>query len=88
MRRVTEPSSVFRSEPIMAHPIKVRPKAAVATGSVLWICRARSAISFPVMATALTVPSAAIMRTISSMDLYHFLSRCKKYTLLILAGRA
>ena len=45
----------------------VRPRAAVATGSVLWICRARSTISLPVTATALTMPSPVISLIISSM---------------------
>lgn len=40
--------------PIMEAPASVRPKAAVATGRVLWICRARSVRSRLLIAAACT----------------------------------
>ena len=54
MRRVTEPLSSLSWLPIMEAAIRVRPRAAVATGRVLWICLARSTISLAVMADAFT----------------------------------
>jgi hypothetical protein len=42
---------------------RVRPKAAVAVGKVLWICRARSVNSLVETATAFTIPSFVIART-------------------------
>ncbi len=64
--RVREPFSSFSISPIMEAASRVRPRAAVATGSRVWMFRARSTRSRPVMATALTEPSAVMARTISS----------------------
>ena len=48
----------------MEAPASVRPKAAVATGRVLWICRARSVRSRLLIAAACTKPSDVIARKI------------------------
>lgn len=64
--RVTELSSPLSWLPIMEAPISARPRAAVATGVVPWICRACSTISRPVMAEAITAPSEVMTLTISS----------------------
>ena len=57
------PSS-FRALPIMDAPASARPRAAVATGLVWWICRARSVMPRLQMAAACTRPSVEIARTI------------------------
>ena len=54
----------FRALPIMEAPASVRPKAAVATGRVLWICRARSVRSRLLIAAACTKPSDVMARKI------------------------
>ena len=64
MRRVTEPLSSLSWLPIMEAAIRVRPRAAVATGSVLWICRARSTISLAVITDAFTGAFLASTRMI------------------------
>ena len=55
-----------------------RPSAAVAVGSVLWICLARSTIPVEVMATAFTHPSFVIARTSSSFMSFPFSPRDKR----------
>ena len=63
---VMEPSSTFCMLPIMDAAVKSLPSAAVAVGSVLWICRARSTMPVVVTATAFTKPSFVMARTSSS----------------------
>ena len=63
-RRVRLAPWPFRALPIMEAPASVRPKAAVATGRVLWICRARSVRSRLLIAAACTKPSDVIARKI------------------------
>ena len=53
----------FRALPIMEHAARARPRAAVATGVVLWICRARSVNPRVDTAAAFTRPSRLIART-------------------------
>ena len=62
-RRVRLAPSPLRALPIMDAAARVRPRAAVATGRGLWICRARSVSSRVVTATAFTIPSFVIART-------------------------
>ena len=52
-------------------------RAAVAVGSVLWICRARSTMSRVVMPTTFTKPSAVMPRTIWSAMCYSSLYAAK-----------
>ena len=59
---VTLAPSSFKALPIMEAAARVRPRAAVATGSVLWICRARSVRSRVETATAFTRPSLEMAR--------------------------
>ena len=59
---VTLAPSSFRALPIMEAAANARPRAAVATGSVLWISRARSVRSLVETATAFTRPSLEMAR--------------------------
>ena len=60
---VTLAPSPFRALPIMEAAARTRPMAAVATGVVLWICRARSVRPRVDTATALTKPSLLMALT-------------------------
>ena len=75
---VIDPSSIFCILPIIDAALSKRPSAAVAVGSVLWICLARSTIPVEVMATAFTHPSFVIARTSSSFMSFPFSPRDKR----------
>ena len=62
--RVRRSFSPFIITPIMAPAVKSRPRAAVATGLVLWAALAYSTRSLVVAAKALICPSAAVALTI------------------------
>ena len=63
---VTLSPSPLSALPIMETPASARPSAAVATGVVWWMLRARSVSARVLTAAALTEPSFEMARTIQS----------------------
>lgn len=60
--RVRLAPSTFRALPIMEAAARARPRAAVATGSVVWMVLALSVRSLVETATACTMPSEVMAR--------------------------
>ena len=76
--RVREPCSSLSMSPMREAPSRVRPRAAAPMGRSLWMFRARSTMSRPVMAAAFTKPLPVMALTISLVMNYGSFLAVKK----------